>query len=307
MQSAYLQFPDTTADDSNGIMADIVVDHLYRPYCSGFRRVKQVERSFSNVEVRSFNACSLMNEQFRLIPSHVADALLAGEPRSLGAAFFVNGNLVARGPRAETLEDAIQCLGGARARDAAVWHSQFSQMPNAPPGVHIRRITSKELSNGFPLPVLWCELNPASECGTRFLPSLTNRFNCIMAGAYVYGWPAGFITFFPGEECEHLPPRAERSRGALRITCLHVFPRYRRQGVATALITEAVNIAKERACERVIVHCGWIDIGERFSGACAGSKSPYIKLGFRILSGSEPNPSDPSDDGRANLEYRLCG
>lgn len=289
------------------IMATVIVDHLFRPYCSGYRRARQIERCFSNVEVRSFDACKLMEEEFRIIPSHIADAVLAGEPRSVGAAFFVNGQLVARGPGAEALDGVIERAGGERAADSAVWHSPFSQLADAPPGIHVNRIIENDILEKQPLPVFWCELSPADTECRQFLLDLTRKHGGILACAYVDGLPAGFVTFLPGEECDCLPPRAERCSDALRIVCLHVLPRHRRSGVASALIKEVMQIAEERGKSRVVVHAGWRDIDDRFSGACAGSKSPYLKLGFRLVSGSEPSPMNPNDYGRANLEYWLSG
>jgi GNAT superfamily N-acetyltransferase len=286
----------------NSITADkVIVDHLFRPYCSGFNLLRLVTEAFSNVEVRRYNVLILDQQRLAELPRHVEAAVRAGEPSNFGGEFYVNGRLIPGNLQA--LENAIQQAGGMRRTDASTWHQPLPKLSTEAPGLLIRRITEEDVQGtGEQLPSFWCDLNAADPEVKQFLLRATQKYGCCMVGAYINGEACGFATFFPAEARE-LPFSQPVSDGTLRVGCMYVFPHRRRQGVATAILGEITAYARERGYRKIMARAGYADINSAIKGTPAGAMSVYKKMGFRIIKQREP--AGVGDEGEAVVELAL--
>ena len=288
-----------------------LVEHLYAPYCAGYRIVQYLEKVFG-VSVVSYNIIELQETHWPIMPPHIREKyyqIVAGGRVPYGGLFFVNGRYVGTGFRDSVIHE-LDRLGIPRIGEPPTHspHPQLLDQNQAKGTLIIRAVTQEDLSgHGNPSPAYCTELqfgdkgNPET---VGLLAGWTGRYGCCMLGAYIDHFAAGFVTFAPREEIWklgwfetiHEPMVRGETEQVLVILCLHVYPGARRRGIATSLVAEVIEYAKDRGYKKIIAYTGLRSM--KTIGQSAGNSFPYERNGFTKEVLVPPGkPHSPGDTG----------
>lgn len=295
----------------NNSTSRVLIEHLYSPYCAGYRVVQILEHVYGLTAV-SFNVIEMGDTDLSGVPSHILEKyheITRAGRVPYGGLFFVNGRYVGSAFQDRVFEE-VERLGVPRIGrpPAPLPHPQVLDQAQAAGTLIIRAITQDDLSgHGNPSPAYCTELqfgphgNPET---ISLLAGWTGRYGCCMFGAYIQRQAAGFITVAPREEvwklgwfeASHDPITPREIEKVLVVLCLHVYPGARGRGVATSLIAEVLDYARDRCYRKVIAYTGLRAM--RTIGQSAGTAYPYKKNGFTTEVLIPPgDPKRPGDTG----------
>lgn len=301
--------PQPSYDAPETIIPDVKVEHLYAPYCAGFRVVRLLERIYQ-LKVIAYNLVELRGTK-PILPPHVDRKyreIVGGGRVPYGGLFFVNEKYVG-----SAFQDAIfrelDRLGVPKVGEPfePLPHPRLLDQAQARGTLLIRAMTMDDTSgHGNPSPAYCTELQFGAHGNQEtvgLLAGWTSLYGCCMLGAYLRGQAAGFVTFVPREELWRLgwyenlhepPERGERAK-VLSVICLHVYPGARRRGVATALLSELIEYGRDHHFQRIIAYTGCRHMNT--IGQSAGNRFPYEQAGFsqeKIL--VQPGPPRTPED-----------
>jgi GNAT superfamily N-acetyltransferase len=303
-----------------------LIEHLYAPYCAGFRIIRLLE-SVYGLAVISYNVVELRDGSGPSMPPYIEARyreIVNGGRIPFGGLFFVNGQYMGSAFQ-DLVFNELDRLGVPRLGlpPQALKHPRLRDQGQASGTLLIKAVTQDDLSGtGNPSPAYCTELQFGPEGNPEtvgLLAGWIGRYGCCMLGAYIGGQAAGFVTFAPREEvwklgyfeAGHEPPQPGEAAEVLTVLCLHVYPGVRRQGVATALITELVEYARDHAYRQIVAYAGMRSM--KSVGQSAGNRYPYERSGFTLdrvlVQPGEPRyPHDTSSrqyQGLARLVYNL--
>ncbi len=320
--------PDLTESPVQALRAssEVVVEHLYAPYCAGFRVVRLLEQVYG-LTVVSFNVVELRDGGGPVMPSYVSEKyreIVEGGRVPYGGLFFVNGRYVGTAFQ-DVIFHVLDRMGVPRVGlpPEPLPHPRLKDQAQAEGTLFIRAVTQEDLSgHGNPSPAYCTELqfgpygNPET---IGLLAGWTGRYGCCMLGAYIRGQAAGFVSFAPREELWRLGwferfyelPAPGEMEEVLLVLCLHVYPGARQRGVATALLTELIEYARDHHYRRILAYTGCRHMES--IGQSAGTRFPYERAGYLLeqvlVAPGEPKaPGDTSSrqyQGLARMSYTL--
>lgn len=303
----------------------VVIEHLYAPYCAGYRVVRLLERVYG-IKPVPYNVIEMKEGGVSRVPAHIYEKyceIVEGSRVPYGGLFFLNGQFVGSAFQ-NTIFEALDKLGLPRLASPfdPLPHPILMDQSQAEGTIFIRAVNQDDLSgHGNPSPAYCTELQFGSHGNPEtigLLAGWTGRYGCCMLGAYIRGQAAGFITFAPREELWrlgwfeslHEPPEPGEEQQVLTVLCLHVYPGARQRGVATSLLRELVDYARDHHYQKIIAYTGFrpmLTIGQS-----AGNRFPYERVGFKAESLIAPGAARSPDDsgsrqyqGLAKLVFHL--
>jgi len=303
----------------------VKVEHLYAPYCAGYRIVQYLQQVYGQ-SVVPYNVIELQAMKWPIMRPHIREKyypIIAGGRVPYGGLFFINERYVGTGFRDSVIHE-MDRLGVPRIGEPPAHspHPQLLDQAQAEGTLIIRAVTQDDLSGyGNPSPAYCTELQFGSRGNPEtvgLLAGWTGRYGCCMLGAYIDKLAAGFVTFAPREEVWklgwfetiHEPMVPGEVEEVLVILCLHVYPGARGRGVATALISEVIEYAKDRGFRKILAYVGLRSM--KAIGQSAGNSFPYERNGFRkdilISPGKPRSPEDTGSrqyQGLAKMTYEL--
>lgn len=304
------------------------IEHLYAPYCSGFRIVRLLERLYG-LKVTPYNIVELQEGgPASRLPPHIREKYLeitAGGRVPYGGVFFLNGRFVGSAFQ-DVIFEELDRLGVPKTGVPfdPLPHPVLLDQSQAEGTIFIRAVTQDDLSgHGNPSPAYCTELqfgatgNPET---IGLLAGWTGRYGCCMLGAYIRGQAAGFVSFVPREELWrlgwfeelHEPPHPAEQQMTLCVLCLHVYPGARDRGVAVSLLTELIEYARDHHYHKIVAYVGMRPM--KLIGQSAGNRFPYERVGFRAETLIPPGEARGPDDtgsrqfqGLARMVFELQG
>lgn len=303
----------------------VLIEHLYAPYCAGFRVVRLLERVY-NLKVVPYNVIEIKETGSLSLPPYLLEKyreIADGSRVPYGGVFFINGRYAGSAFQ-DTIFEELERMGIPRVGQALdpLPHPMLMDQNQAEGTIFIRAVTQDDLSgHGNPSPAYCTELqfgphgNPET---VGLLAGWTGRYGCCMLGAYIRGQAAGFVSFVPREELwrlgwfesNHEPPEPGEERQVLNVLCLHVYPGARQRGVAVSLLSELIDYARDHGYQKIIAYTGFRHMTS--IGQSAGNRFPYERCGFKLETlippGSPRNPDDTGSrqyQGLARMVYHL--
>lgn len=306
-------------------LPNVRIEHLYAPYCAGFRIVRLLEKVYG-LSVVPYNIIELRGQPVHHLPPYILKKyheITDGNRVPYGGLFFVNGRYVGSAFQ-DTLFEELDRLGVPRVGVPfdPLPHPILMDQSQAEGTIFIRAVTQDDLSgHGNPSPAYCTELQFGSHGNPEtigLLAGWTGRYGCCMLGAYIRGQAAGFISFAPREELwrlgwfedTHEAPAPGEVQQVLAVLCLHVYPGARQRGVATALLYELIEYARDHRYQKIVAYVGMrpmLGIGQS-----AGNRFPYEHVGFKAEPLVPPGEARFPDDtgsrqyqGLARLTFSL--